>query len=94
MRVPKEIVDEVEKYQIAKKQMDDAFRKVEEWLRRKTTLSDNVVIDDIYIADKPAGIMQNYDGEIRIRDKYNHNEGEYYHQIEDSDKYVGYHYWY
>lgn len=94
MKVPKEIADKVKFYieykDIAKKNYDEVCK----WLVDNTDAED-VCITDLFITDEPEGIKQ-YDDEYCNQwtgfevDDYH---GNYYHQIEDSDEYVGYTYW-
>lgn len=95
MKIPKEIADKVEEYLIAQKKAESLWKEVTEWLVENTS-ADGVDIENIYISDKPTGRKQTADGEYceqhEGEDSGDSFFGEYYHQIEDSDKYVGYHY--
>lgn len=95
MKIPKEIVDKVSEYQIAQKKAEELYREVTEWLNENTD-ADYVYIDSVYISDKPTGRKQAEDGEYCEQHEYGDSGdsfyGEYYHQIEGSKKYVGYHY--
>lgn len=93
MKIPKEIADKVQEYQILNGKAQCLWNEVMEWLNENTN-SDGVDIEDIFITDKPTGEKQNADGEYCeqhtlgiIEDSF---YGKYYHQIEGSDKYVGY----
>ena len=93
--MPKEIAYKVTEYQIAQRKAEQLWKEVTKWLNENTD-ADSVIIDEIYITDKPTGEKQTEDGEYC--DQYEYGDsgdsfyGEYYHEIEDSDKYFGYHY--
>lgn len=95
MKVPKEIADKVSEYQIARQKAESLGKEVLEWLGENTD-ADSVYVERIYISDKPTGRKQTADGEYCEQHEFGDSGdsfyGEYYHQIEGSDKYVGYHY--
>lgn len=95
MKIPQEIADKVSEYQILQQKSKELWEEVTNWLNEWG--ADGVDIEDIYIADKPAGKKLTADGEYCEQHPFGGCEdsfyGDYYHQIEGSDKYVGYHYW-
>lgn len=95
MKIPKEIADKAAEYQTAQRKADNMWREVMEWLNENTD-TEGVFVSDIYIADKPTGEKQSEDGEYCNQCQYGEGgdsfHGEYYHAIEGSDKYLGYHY--
>lgn len=96
MKIPKEIADKVSQYQIAKKKAEILHEEIAKWLDENTDVADSVYVEDIYITENPTGKKQTADGEYCEQHEFGDSGdsfyGEYYHQIEDSDKYVGYHY--
>jgi len=88
MKVPKEIADKVQKYQELKMQTDKLYEEIEEYF---TTELDADGFGEPFITDNPTGHLQNddeyCDQHCVYEDWY---EGTYYHQIEGSEKYVGY----
>lgn len=94
MKVPKEIAEKARAYQEATKVADQAFEEVCAWLNENTD-ADGVYINDLFIVDTPTGKEQD-EGEYCdqhsvgwCEDSY---EGKYYHPIEGSHEYLGYHY--
>lgn len=96
MKIPKEIADKVVEYKIAQQKVVRLRSEVVEWLTENTSSADAVDIENIYIADNPTGRKQTSAGEYCEQHEYGDSGdsfyGEYYHQIEGSNKYVGYHY--
>lgn len=94
MQIPKEIAEKVSEYQTLQQKSKKLWDEVVEWLNEWG--ADGVDIEDIYISEKPTGTKQYDDGEWCEQHPYGCCEdsfyGEYYHKIEGSDKYVGYHY--
>lgn len=88
MKIPMEIADKVELYQRLSKQAEALHKEVVNWLVDET---DAEGIGEIYITDRPTGRLQSDD---EYCDQTCHGEdwytGNYYHQIEGSNKYVGY----
>ena len=88
MKIPKELADKVELYQQLTKQEEMLYNEVRKWLVDET---DAEGIGEIFITDTPTGSLQNDD---EYCDQACHGEdwftGNYYHQIEGSNKYVGY----
>ena len=90
MKVPKEIAEKVKIYQAGLK----AFEEVVEWLNQNTE-ADGVNVNYLFIADKTTGREQD-DGEYCEQYSYGYCEvsfyGKYYHPIEGSTQYLGYHF--
>lgn len=95
MKIPKEIASKVKEYQDAQKKAEGLWNEVIKWLNYNTS-ADSVDVEDIYIADKPTGRRQTADGEYCEQHEWGYSGdsfyGNYYHQIEGSNKYVGYRY--
>lgn len=94
MNVPKEIADKAKAYQDAMAVANKAYEEVVEWLQNNTE-ADSVYIDDLFVVDKPTGKEQN-DGEYCDQHSTGWSgdsfAGKYYHPIEGSNEYMGYHY--
>lgn len=95
MKIPKEIANKVKEYQAAQKKAVGLRKEVMDWLNYNTS-ADSVDVEDIYIADKPTGRRLKADGEYCEQHEWGDSGdsfyGNYYHQIEGSNKYVGYRY--
>ena len=95
MRIPKEIAKKVSEYQITQKKAESLYKEVVEYLKENTD-ADAVDIEDIFISDKPTGKKQSEDGEYCEQHEVGYSGdsfyGKYYHKIDESDKYLGYHY--
>lgn len=100
MKIPKEIALKVEEYQELNRKIGTLWDEIIEWLSENTDIDESVHIEDVYITDKPTGKKQSDDGEegeyceqhesgCGYGDSY---FGEYYHQIDGEDRYVGYHF--
>lgn len=94
MKIPQKIADKVSEYQVLQQKSKELWGEVTDWLNEWG--ADGVDIEDIYITEKPTGRKQTDDGEYCEQREWGDSGdsfyGEYYHQIEGSDKYVGYHY--
>lgn len=88
MKCPKEIAKKVEEYQKKQAEVDKLYEEIQEYFEENLDAEGFQVP---FITDKPTGDLQNDDEYCDQRniaeDWY---EGNYYHQIEGSDKYVGY----
>ncbi|WP_053358774.1 hypothetical protein [Clostridium sp. IODB-O3] len=90
MKCSKEIAKKVEEYQKHQEEADKLYEEISEYFTSKL---DAEGFNVPFIADKPSGDLQNDDEYCDQRNPYeDYYEGEYYHQIEGSDKYVGYSY--
>lgn len=97
MKISKEIADKVKEYETAKKRTNALWNEITEWLVENTSVEVDVEeIGEIFIAEKPTGRKLKADGEYCEQHEFGDSGdsfyGKYYHQIEGSDKYVGYHY--
>lgn len=94
MKIPKEIADKVKCYMEHDKIAKKNYSEVCKWLK-DNTCADGVDIEDMFITDKPSGTKQDDESEYcqqwngYCEDDYH---GNYYHQIEESNEYVGYTY--
>lgn len=93
MKIPQEIAEKVRQYIEHNKLAKANFADVENWLK-ENTIAEGVGIEEIFITDKPTGSKQFGDEyceqwTVYCEDDY---RGNYYHQIENSDEYVGYYY--
>lgn len=90
MKCSKEIAEKVERYQNLQNEANKLYEEIEKYFVEEL---DAEGFNMPFIADKPAGDLQNGDEYCNQRNPYeDYYEGEYYHQIEGSDKYVGYNY--
>lgn len=94
MKVSRELADKVERYNELKKEAEKLWEEVTKWFYENTG-ADAVYIESLYITDKPTGRLQEED---EYCDQWNCGwaedafAGNYYHQIEGSQEYVGYSY--
>lgn len=93
MKVPKEIADKVRVYEEASKTAREAFEAVVKWLNENTG-SDAVSIDELFITNEPSGHLQEGDEYCDQHTGYceDYYYGNYYHPIEGSAEYLGYHF--
>ncbi len=91
MKCSKEMADKVAEYQKKKEEVDKLYEEIAEYFNEELGADG---FDTPFIADKPIGDLQACGDEYcDQRNPYEDcYEGEYYHQIEGSDKYVGYSY--
>lgn len=91
MKCSKEIAEKVKKYQELQNEASKLYEEIKDYFE------ENLGADGFctpFITDKPTGVLQDCgdeycDQRCVAEDWY---EGEYYHKIEGSDKYVGYSY--
>lgn len=92
MKVPKEIANKVERYEAVQKEADSLYEEISHWFNENTCATD-CYFGRPFIADKPTGDDK---GDDEYCDQHMLGEdwysGNYYHKIEDSDKWVGYSY--
>lgn len=90
MKCSKEIADKVAEYQRKQEEADKLYEEIEEYFVNKLNAEGFQVP---FIVDEPTGNLQNgdeyCDQRCVVEDWYT---GNYYHQIEGSNKYVGYSY--
>lgn len=90
MKVPMKIAFKVIEYQQLRKQTDQVYEEIRKYFMDETGAE---CVGEPFIADKPTGHLQNddeyCDQHCIYEDWY---VGTYYHPIEGSRKYVGYHY--
>ena len=91
MKCSKEMADKVAEYQKKKEEVDKLYEEIAEYFNEILNAEGFI---EPFIADKPTGDLQRCGDEYcDQRNPYeDYYEGEYYHQIEGSDKYVGYYY--
>lgn len=88
MKVSKEIAKKVEQYQELQNEADKLYKEIETYFEEELDAEGFGVP---FIADISEGQRQNddeYCNQITLGEDW--YKGEYYHQIEGSDKYVGY----
>lgn len=90
MKISKEIAAKIEQYQKVKNEADKLYEELEKYFTEEIDAEGFI---EPFITDNPTGEQQcddEYCNQItRGEDWY---RGTYYHQIEGSDKYVGYTY--
>lgn len=94
MRILSEIAEKVAEYEVAHQRAERLFNEVIKWLNDAG--ADGVSITSIFLAEEPNGEDQGdgeYCDQYSVGDSGDSFEGNYYHQIEESDKYIGYGYW-
>lgn len=93
MKIPQDVAAKVKRYVEVSSEANKLFKEVVEWLNENTG-ADAVYVESLFIAKTAYGKLQEEDeycDQCRgyIEDDY---YGNYYHQIEGSDEYVGYSY--
>lgn len=93
MKIPREIAEKVKRYIELSDESQKLYRDVVEWLNGNTG-ADVVYITSLFIAQEPKGKLQEEDEYCEqwsgiLEDDYS---GNYYHQIEGTNEYVGYSY--
>ena len=95
MKVPKQIADKAKVYQEACETARKAFEDVVAWLNENTDGASGVYIDDLFVTGKPTGHLQSgdeYCDQHSVGYCGDSFAGKYYHPIEGSNLYLGYHY--
>lgn len=88
MKVSKKIAEKVERYQELQDEADKLYEEIEQYFEEELSAEGFGIP---FITKKPEGHLQNgdeYCNQVVLGEDW--YRGEYYHQIEDSDKYVGY----
>lgn len=88
MKVSKEIAKKVERYQELQNEADKLYNEIKTYFEEELGAEG---FDIPFIAEKPEGQRQNNDeycNQITLGEDW--YSGEYYHQIEGSNIYVGY----
>lgn len=93
MKIPIEIAEKVRRHQRASKEAKKLFNEVVSWLNENTD-SDAVCITELFITDEPSGTLQNGDEYCEQWQRFFEDDysGNYFHQIEGENEYVGYSY--
>ena len=93
MKIPKELGDKVKLYVEAHKEANRLYNEVVDWLKENTG-ADAVEVEDLFITKKPTGHLQEKDEYCEQHRGWCEDDyyGYYYHQIEGTDEYVGYHF--
>ena len=91
MKIPKEYGEKVKRYEELTREAKQLFEEVGDWLNENTG-ADAVNIESLFITDKPTGRLQEEDEYCEQHQGYIEDDfyGNYYHQIEGTDEYVGY----
>lgn len=93
MKIPKEYGEKVKRYTELTEEASKLYEEVVSWLNENTG-ADAVSVDSLFITKTPTGHLQEEDEYCDqftgyIEDDY---YGNYYHQIEGTDEYVGYYF--
>ncbi len=93
MKIPEEIALKLAKYEKIKEDKKLLYSQIADWLNNNTE-ADGVYIGEIFIVDKPRGVIQGGGGYCyqicgHLGDNFS---GTYYYPIENSDKYLAYNY--
>ena len=93
MKIPREIAEKVKRYIELSDESQKLYRDVVKWLNENTG-ADAVYITSLFITQEPTGRLQDGDEYCEqwsgfLEDDY---AGNYYHQIEGTNEYVGYSY--
>lgn len=93
MKIPREIAEKVKRYIKFSDEAQKLYKDVVKWLNENTG-ADAVYITSLFITQKPTGKLQEEDEYCEqwsgfLEDDY---AGNYYHQIEGTNEYVGYSY--
>ena len=93
MKIPKELGEKVKRWNELTQEAAQLFQEVVDWLNENTG-ADAVSVESLFITKKPTGRLQEEDEYCDqhqgwIEDDYH---GNYYHQIEGTDEYVGYYF--
>lgn len=90
MKVKREIAEKIERYQNLQSEADKLYEEIEEYFTEELDVD---YFGTPFVTDKPAG---EYQGDGEYCDQITMGEdwyrGNYYYQIDGSDKYVGYSY--
>ena len=94
MKIPKEYGEKVKRYLELKAEEESLFNEVVDWLKEYGD-ADGICVERLFLTDRPTGELQNGDEYCDQHCGYLGDDfsGNYYHQIEGSDEYVGYYYW-
>lgn len=87
MKVPKEIAEKVERYQELQNGADKLYEEIKQYFEELGAEGFEIP----FITDKPEGHLQNddeYCDQAELGEDW--YRGNYYYQIENSDKYIGY----
>lgn len=90
MKVSKEIAEKVERYQKLQSKADKLYEEIEEYFTERMGAEGFMTP---FILDTPTGEQQDddeYCDQVTVGEDW--YRGTYYHQIEGSEKYVGYTY--
>lgn len=92
MKIPKEYAEKVKRYLELKAESEKLFEEVVAWLNEYS--ADGVYVDELFLTDEPTGYLQEDDEYCDQWTGYCEDDfhGNYYHQIEGSEEYVGFHY--
>jgi len=94
MKIPQDIADKVLEYQAAREKEKCLWKELIQWFNANTC-ADSINVEEFYIAEKPSG-KQMPSGEYCEQHEWGDSGdsfyGNYYHQIDGSNKYVGFYY--
>lgn len=92
MKIPKEYAEKVKRYLELKAESEKLFEEVVAWLTEHS--ADGVYVDELFLTDTPTGDLQEDDEYCDQWTGYCEDDfhGNYYHQVEGSEEYVGFHY--
>lgn len=93
MKIPQEVAAKVKRYVEVHNEAAELFKEVVAWLNENTG-ADAVYVESLFITKTPTGHLQEEDEYCDQHTGYCEDDfhGNYYHQIEGTDEYVGYYF--